>query len=73
MTTATRPAFDEFAHDWQHERVYGRRRACAMPASHRRTCRRCGLIQFQSGNMLGAEYQDTNRPPVRCEDRTDGR
>lgn len=58
---------ENMAHDWEHERIRGGRRACAMPASHRRTCRKCGLSQFMSGLQLGATYQATNNPPNQCQ------
>jgi hypothetical protein len=53
-------------HDWEVERVRGKRRTCAMPASHRRRCRKCGLIEFRSGNMLGADWMAVNRPVKSC-------
>jgi hypothetical protein len=53
-------------HEWEVERIRGRKRACAMPASHRRRCIRCGLMEFKSGNMLGATWQAINRPLNAC-------
>lgn len=53
-------------HDWEIERFRGRRRACAMPANLRRTCRKCGLIEVKSGLTLGADFQPINRPFREC-------
>jgi hypothetical protein len=53
-------------HDWQVERIRGRKRACAMPASLRRTCRRCGLMEVRSGLEIGADWAPLNRPLRPC-------
>jgi hypothetical protein len=62
MTTMT-----DIGHVWETERIRGGKRACAMPASWRRTCTKCGLMEFKSGLQLGATWQTINRPMNPCE------
>lgn len=60
------PSIDPLTgHRWETERIYPRRRACAMPASWRRRCVVCGQGEFRSSS-LGADWVATNRPANPC-------
>jgi hypothetical protein len=54
-------------HEWTVERIRGRRRSVAMPASFKRICRRCGAIEHRSGNVLGDTWHPlTRHNPNEC-------